>query len=59
MNQFKTKNNRGPLLDRTYCASPNCVNECGRKMLPDQEKELKRMTHSRVSFAYFCGEPEC
>ncbi len=26
--------------DRTYCASPNCNNECGRKMSDADKQEL-------------------
>lgn len=49
--------------DRTYCASPQCKNECGRKMTKKEEEELERMrekdwTNVGVSQGYFCGEPE-
>ncbi len=45
--------------DRTYCASPNCTNKCGRKM-PENEKKLLESLYSKgfsmlVSYAYFCG----
>ena len=43
--------------DRTYCASPNCKNECGRKMSKEVEKLLKQDKHGRTSYAYFCDEP--
>lgn len=49
--------------DRTFCASPNCTNECGRKMT-DEEKiildlfKLKSNDHIVVCYGYFCGEPE-
>jgi hypothetical protein len=26
--------------DKTFCASPNCTNECGRKMTEDERKQL-------------------
>ncbi len=43
-------------LDRTFCASPDCKNKCGRKMT---EKEKNRMPdYEQVSYAYFCGEPQ-
>jgi hypothetical protein len=29
--------------DRTYCGSPDCHNECGRKM-SDEDKELLKNT---------------
>jgi len=39
--------------DKTFCASPNCKNECGRKLL-----EPVMMDGTYISYAYFCGEPE-
>lgn len=48
----------GCFRDKTYCASPNCKNECGRKMNPEVEAILKADKYSRTSYAYFCGEPE-
>lgn len=52
-----------PFKDRTYCASPHCKNECGRKMTKQEEEQLERMrekdwTKVCVSQGYFCGEPE-
>ena len=51
--------------DKTFCASPNCKNECGRKMTPELEDELKRANMPDkwdgmlpVSYNYFCGKPE-
>ncbi len=43
--------------DRTYCASPNCTNECGRKMTPEEKEKLSR-SDLFVSTAYFCDVPE-
>lgn len=49
-------------LDKTFCSSPNCKNECGRKM-SEQEKDTLKKMFERVGFslplstAYFCGEP--
>jgi len=51
-------------LDKTFCASPNCTNECGRKMTDEEKYQLRELAYkglepSRwVSQAYFCGEPE-
>ncbi len=45
-------------LDKTYCMSPNCKNECGRKMPNEYVELLKRIKWERVAWAYFCGEPE-
>lgn len=43
--------------DKTFCASPQCKNECGRKMTKDEEREAKQL-NLEVSSAYFCGQPE-
>jgi len=42
--------------DKTFCASPNCINECGRKITDTERSEAMR-TEMFVSYAYFCGEP--
>jgi len=52
-------------LDKTFCASPNCTNECGRKMTKEQRKRYldsiidnpDKIT-SWTSWGYFCGEPD-
>ncbi len=43
--------------DKTYCASPHCKNECGRKMSKEIKQILKADKYGRTSYAYFCGEP--
>ena len=46
--------------DTTFCASPNCKNECGRKMTPEEHKQLQKLSPDEwlpVCSAYFCGEP--
>lgn len=43
--------------DKTYCASPNCKNECGRKMT-EEEKEKVEKHKLYVSYAYFCGNDD-
>lgn len=51
-------------LDKTFCASPGCKNECGRKMSDIEEALLKKMTWAApekypwVSYAYFCKKLE-
>lgn len=51
-------------LDKTFCASPNCVNEFGRKMTRKEHDSLLKLAQKGlhwsciVSQAYFCGEPE-
>lgn len=50
-------------LDKIFCASPKCKNECGRKMTKEEKKYLKHLACKDepwlvVSHAYFCGEPE-
>lgn len=55
--------------DRSYCCSPNCNNECGRKM-SDEDKELLNKLSKKwakdypecdlgypVAYGFFCGEP--
>jgi hypothetical protein len=41
--------------DQTYCASPTCTNECGRKLSDKDKKELSINGFDRISYAYFCG----
>lgn len=43
--------------DKTYCASPNCNNECGRKMTDIEKYELSQ-SEFYVSYAYFCHYPD-
>jgi len=47
-------------LDRTYCASPNCKNECGRQMSDEHKRLLDGGTGFiiPVSYAYFCDTPD-
>lgn len=49
--------------DRTYCASPNCENKCGRKLTKEQKQELAMLSDAgywsaQVSYAYFCGDSD-
>jgi len=39
--------------DVTYCASPNCLNACGRKMTEEIKAEAKKQPYP-ISFANFC-----
>ena len=48
----------GCYRDRTYCMSPNCKNECGRKMSEEVRQLLAKDEHGRTAYAYFCGEPD-
>lgn len=43
--------------DKTFCYSPNCKNECGRK-LTDAERQEAIKSGLPICYAYFCGEPE-
>lgn len=49
-------------LDKTFCASPNCTNECGRQMSKEMRQDLDMLVdagfYTFVSCGYFCGEPE-
>ena len=45
-------------LDKTFCASPNCKNDCGRRMT-DRERDLLTYSQAQyVSYGYFCGEDD-
>jgi hypothetical protein len=49
--------------DKTFCASPNCKNKCGRKMTENEKDQYIQMVSRLhfsipVSYAYFCVEPE-
>jgi hypothetical protein len=48
--------------DKTFCASPNCKNECGRKMTEDEKITLQK-NWAPVNYGYFCGDkaacPNC
>ena len=43
--------------DRAFCASPDCKNDCGRKMT-DEEKKEWALVQLPISFGYFCGKPK-
>jgi hypothetical protein len=47
-------------LDKTFCASPNCENECGRKMTELEKKQLEAYEHwteyGGIAMARFCEE---
>lgn len=45
-------------VDKTFCASPDCKNDCDRKMDDKQKQFIKGHPWYPVSYAYFCGEPE-
>lgn len=52
-------------LDKIFCASPQCQNQCGRKM-SEEEKDMlyksirknPRIPQYLLSYAYFCGGQE-
>lgn len=51
--------------DRAFCASPNCTNECGRKLTPELQKEYERANLPGqwdgmlgIAYGYFCGNPD-
>lgn len=43
-------------LDKTFCASPNCKNDCGRRMTDLERERLTYLNDKYVSYGYFCGE---
>lgn len=42
-------------LDKTFCASENCRNDCGRRMTDEEHERLVYLNSERVSYSYFCG----
>ena len=50
-----------PFKDKTFCASPDCKNECGRKMTNEDKEHFEKMNETMwvgVMQGYFCGEPD-
>lgn len=45
-------------FDKTFCASPNCVGDCGRKMSESLRMRLDSQKVKPISYGYFCGDPE-
>jgi len=44
-------------LDKTFCASPNCKNECGVRYTDEVAELAERMRPNYgVSLSYFCDE---
>lgn len=41
--------------DTTFCGSPNCTNECGRK-LTDEDKRLAAKLPFGIAFSMFCDQ---
>jgi hypothetical protein len=41
--------------DRTYCASPDCENACGRKMSA-RDIEIAKKSLFPVAWSMFCGQ---
>lgn len=41
--------------DKTFCVSPNCKNDCGRKMT-EHEKLEAIINDLPVCYGYFCGD---
>jgi hypothetical protein len=45
--------------DRTFCISPNCTNECGRKLTPEIVEEARKWwggENAPIACASFCEE---
>lgn len=48
--------------DKTFCASPGCANECGRKMSDEERAQIYKMAELYadevlpVCYGYFCGD---
>lgn len=50
--------------DKTFCASPNCKNECGRQLTSKLKEEYERVNGPDqwdgtlgICYGYFCGKP--
>jgi hypothetical protein len=43
-------------LDKTFCASPDCKNDCGRKITDEELDRLNIPKLEYVSYSYFCGD---
>lgn len=43
--------------DRSFCASPNCENKCGRK-ITDFERAQANELNVPIAWGYFCDIPE-
>lgn len=41
--------------DKTFCASPQCNNACGRK-ITKKDKEIARKMLFPIAWGMFCGE---
>ena len=41
--------------DRSYCGSPGCTNECGRKMSEQDKRDAQRVGLP-VSYGMFCDK---
>lgn len=44
-------------MDRSFCASVGCKNDCGRKM-SDELREKARLSGLPVSWGYFCEDKQ-
>lgn len=53
--QYVPRTAGGCILDYTYCANPDCKNECGRQMSDEIKHAISKMGHVRVATAHFCG----
>lgn len=45
-------------LEKTFCASVNCKNDCGRRMTEEELTRLRYLNSDEVSYDYFCGNDE-
>lgn len=49
-------------LDRTFCASLYCNNDCGHRMTDEQRSKLKYLNEKQgpifVSWSFLCGYPQ-
>ena len=41
--------------DKTFCKSPGCKNDCGRKITEKEREEAQRLDMP-ICWGYFCGD---
>ncbi len=51
--------------DQTFCASPDCIGSCGRKLSEQDLKDYAKLNSPDqwdgilgIAYGYFCGAPE-
>lgn len=48
-------------LDKTFCGSKNCKNECGRQLTKKDALAAEKWwggKHCPIAYSYFCGDDD-